>query len=493
MQQGKKTQRNVPGKTKLCTQYALMREDLGEQVDRALSHFDEAVRTGTLGGEKDPLGAQEKPTRREYLEELANRIVSRLDEHDHDRPRCRPWDYNDFTLRLRTFTALWWFAKPQAVSPLVCARYGWRNTARDELSCEFCAVRLTFPGSNKGSTSFSGSECTSFAARLSSGHDDICPWAGNPCSEDFLKLPTMADEDLRRGLLARFDSLLPLAQAGALPEVALPASFAEYCPGGLERLAAKVRGIKGEVRDKEVANAGVGDASSRGCRGVGSKDSSVQEKGGGKGAVSLLHNLGDDILGKAAAIAVFGWRAVDSIPQMAGSPSPGGGKPRLCCALCDRRLATENFLCLSPAGPTRSGPGNTGADVSSCGTGDKGGSNHNAIISTSDIQNRKRRRLSGDLVKPMDPVAEHRSFCPWAEVQVLLEENKRRKGGEGEGEVWPGWRYSLQSVTRWQGPNGGGVEDSSDKSGDGRESLSLSIKVCVCKGVRQSLNVPAIV
>ncbi len=41
-------------------------------------------------------------------------------------PRCRPWDYADFSCRLGSFTTLKWFARPAEVSPLQCARHGWR-------------------------------------------------------------------------------------------------------------------------------------------------------------------------------------------------------------------------------------------------------------------------------------------------------------------------------------------------------------------------------
>ncbi|CAN0392643.1 unnamed protein product [Discosporangium mesarthrocarpum] len=115
-----------------------------------------------------------------------------------DKPRCRPWDYNDFIFRLRTFSPILWMAKPAAVSPLVCSMYGWTNSARDELYCSCCSVKLTYPSEGEGE-SYSSATSAAFAARLSSGHDPVCPWADNPCSDDFLRLPPMADEDLRHG------------------------------------------------------------------------------------------------------------------------------------------------------------------------------------------------------------------------------------------------------------------------------------------------------
>jgi hypothetical protein len=44
--------------------------------------------------------------------------------------------------RLATFTVSLWFAKPAALSPLECARHGWRCSAADRLECPLCAARI---------------------------------------------------------------------------------------------------------------------------------------------------------------------------------------------------------------------------------------------------------------------------------------------------------------------------------------------------------------
>ncbi|CAN0559815.1 unnamed protein product, partial [Ectocarpus sp. 12 AP-2014] len=65
------------------------------------------------------------------------RPASRCDSPSADTPTCRPWDYESFKDRLATFTPLNWFSKPAFASPAVCARYGWINTGRDTLSCQW--------------------------------------------------------------------------------------------------------------------------------------------------------------------------------------------------------------------------------------------------------------------------------------------------------------------------------------------------------------------
>lgn len=50
---------------------------------------------------------------------------------------CRPWSHADFGSRVASFGIATWFAKPAAVSPLACARHGWRHSGRpDELRCD---------------------------------------------------------------------------------------------------------------------------------------------------------------------------------------------------------------------------------------------------------------------------------------------------------------------------------------------------------------------
>ena len=50
--------------------------------------------------------------------------------------RGRVWDRGDLFHRLASFKAATWFCKPEAISPVECARRGWVNTAPDLLTCE---------------------------------------------------------------------------------------------------------------------------------------------------------------------------------------------------------------------------------------------------------------------------------------------------------------------------------------------------------------------
>ncbi|CBN79850.1 conserved unknown protein [Ectocarpus siliculosus] len=448
-----------------------MPKDLEEKVVAALARFDTAVR------QANPIRLnqqQEDPREIDVLE----RIAAEADGARPlaDKPTCRPWDYESFKARLATFTPLNWFSKPAFASPAVCARYGWINTGRDTLSCQCCSAQLRFADQAAGSDGNAANDdvcgggggdivavveptpSSSFSSRLQSQHHDLCPWNGNACPREFLQLPPMAVEDQLADFLARLDSLLPVMRAAALPEVSLPSTFEQHCPGGLSALAAKAMPSVVETREETSENRTAG-AHKR------------QRSGSGKAAGSAdnreMLRFGDEMLGTAAAIAMFGWQSAPAtVPVSAcaavspteGSSSNGstvavadGGAratakspARLSCALCKRRLVTDNFLTLE-AGPS-SGVGCTAAGT--------GAEESPGVLSSPEGRggsgrSGKRRRLSGGgtPLKPMDLAVEHRSFCPWAAVHPPV------AGEEAiEGAV-PGWRLPLEAVLGWQNPS----------------------------------------
>lgn len=248
--------------------------------------------------------------------------------------------------------------------------------------------------------------------------------------------------------LARLDSLLPVMRASALPEVSLPSSFEQHCPGGLSALAAKVRAVWTQARSRPADATGAGTkATASVVTGEERLENHTagahkRQRSGSDNAAGPADNrdemlgFGDEMVGTAAAIAMFGWQSAPATVPVGGSAaaSPtegsssngstvaiadGGARTtakspeRLICDLCKRRLVTDNFLTLT-AGPS-SGVGCTGA-----GTGAE--ESPGALSSPEGREGRgrsgKRRRLSGGgtPLKPMDLVVEHRSFCPWATV-----------------------------------------------------------------------------
>jgi hypothetical protein len=56
----------------------------------------------------------------------------------------RPWVYDDFLTRLRSFKASTWFAMPRELSPLECARNGWVNCGPSTIKCLACGVEIKY-------------------------------------------------------------------------------------------------------------------------------------------------------------------------------------------------------------------------------------------------------------------------------------------------------------------------------------------------------------
>lgn len=56
---------------------------------------------------------------------------------------CRPWSRQDFVERLQSYSSGTWFAKPEIISPMVCARHGWLNVSMDTLRCVSCAQKVS--------------------------------------------------------------------------------------------------------------------------------------------------------------------------------------------------------------------------------------------------------------------------------------------------------------------------------------------------------------
>lgn len=254
--------------------------------------------------------------------------------------------------------------------------------------------------------------------------------------------------------LERLESIVSGVAVTALPEVSLPSSFEEACPGGLSTLAVKARAVmvrrsplSTDTRDAAAATPAVAaeEAASANIENEGNPTGgNKRQREGGTAASAVaggdgaLSAFGDAVVGAAAALAVFGWRSATP----ARSPADGGSSSntsivtgadgnaqspqrvtnRLTCALCKRRVVTDNFLSLEVGKGSGSG---AGSGSGGCGGGGGGG---DAAVSSPGGAGRsgKRRRLSGGgtPLKPMDLAMEHRSYCPWANVHPPVESER---------------------------------------------------------------------
>ena len=59
-------------------------------------------------------------------------------------PRGEPWNHKQFLKRVSTFNALKWHIRRKDVSPLFCARYGWKCVQINTLQCCGCGTEIKY-------------------------------------------------------------------------------------------------------------------------------------------------------------------------------------------------------------------------------------------------------------------------------------------------------------------------------------------------------------
>ncbi|KAF3437310.1 hypothetical protein FNV43_RR20063 [Rhamnella rubrinervis] len=138
-------------------------------------------------------------------------------------PLCRPWHRGDLIKRLSTFKSMTWFAKPEGVSALNCARRGWINVEMDIIACKACEARLLFSTPSSWSQEQVEKAALVFSLKLDSGHKLLCPWMDNTCDEKLAQFPPTEHPILVDKFRDRCSALLQLS---ALPLIS--SSAIEY-------------------------------------------------------------------------------------------------------------------------------------------------------------------------------------------------------------------------------------------------------------------------
>ncbi|CAN4086754.1 unnamed protein product [Withania somnifera] len=131
-------------------------------------------------------------------------------------PPCRPWDRHDLFRRISTFKSMTWFAKPQAISAVNCARRGWINVELDTIACEACGSRMLFTIPPAWTQQQVDKAALEFSLKLDSGHKLLCPWIDNACNEKLVDFPPTATAVLVDQYKIRHSTLSQLA---ALPVI----------------------------------------------------------------------------------------------------------------------------------------------------------------------------------------------------------------------------------------------------------------------------------
>ncbi|XP_034019435.1 nuclear-interacting partner of ALK isoform X2 [Thalassophryne amazonica] len=125
---------------------------------------------------------------------------------------CEATNKEAFFSRVESYSCLKWAGKPRALSPLMCARYGWISVGSDMLKCSSCQAFLS--ASLRPTVDFEKyeSRIAEISKQLQTQHGKFCPWPDFPCPERFWQVPACELSAVLTAFLERFQSTCLLAQ-----------------------------------------------------------------------------------------------------------------------------------------------------------------------------------------------------------------------------------------------------------------------------------------
>ncbi|XP_036432969.1 nuclear-interacting partner of ALK [Colossoma macropomum] len=114
--------------------------------------------------------------------------------------------------RVETYSCLKWSGKPSVLSPLKCAQYGWINVDNDILKCSSCQAFLC--ASIQATLDFQKYEerILELTRQLQTQHEQFCSWPDFPCPDWFWMVPVNEPEEVLSAFLERFKSACLLQQ-----------------------------------------------------------------------------------------------------------------------------------------------------------------------------------------------------------------------------------------------------------------------------------------
>ncbi|XP_061922815.1 nuclear-interacting partner of ALK [Entelurus aequoreus] len=125
---------------------------------------------------------------------------------------CEATNKEAFFSRVQSYSCLKWAGKPRALSPLMCARYGWINVSHDTLKCSSCQAFLC--ASLQLTLDFEKYETriAELSRQLQTKHEKFCPWPDFPCPERLWMVTAGEPSALLTALIERYQSALMLGQ-----------------------------------------------------------------------------------------------------------------------------------------------------------------------------------------------------------------------------------------------------------------------------------------
>ena len=245
---------------------------------------------------------------------------------------CRPLDQQSYATRVGTYRLAWWFAKPQRLNPLECARYGWCNTGPDLLHCKSCRKMVYFQIADGLSAESVANIIEKHCDSLVSAHEDTCAWKGNPSPLSFANLPN-SNAELRHYISKRIATFSPTS---ALP--ALDVTSQLLTLNDLNTLSnnsggnASTRKLLDEHSTLLTLNHLLQFLKDNACGGNAGDGGSGS--GGGSDATNAA-NAANALQQKHTMLALFGWGRDESTT---------GSSTSVCCPLCQRSVGLWNFV-----------------------------------------------------------------------------------------------------------------------------------------------------
>ncbi|GLE01436.1 hypothetical protein PINS_up010266 [Pythium insidiosum] len=282
------------------------------------------------------------------------------------------WSHGEFLARVATFAVSTWVAKPLVLSPLACARHGWRNVGPEMLRCSSCEQFLCcFIDDSLGDDGVAR-VANAFAKQLASGHASDCFWRENPSPESFLVLPVLSPPQVLEALVRHVQGVVDTMTRDHLKRTAF------------QRLSIATSARSRVVDEKEKEE--------RLCACLArrvSMPTNADDSIGGVSEMSLLWNV--------ALVCLAGWK-------LELLTSDTAAEMTLHCELCNRHVpltiesndGDDNTISRPPAKRQR--------------VGDR------------DSDHERERESDNTL----DPIAQHRWFCPWVNEQQRSDETTTR-------------------------------------------------------------------
>jgi len=329
---------------------------------------------------------------------------------------CRPLDRQSYAARVATFRLAWWFAKPQRLNPLECARYGWCNSGPDMLHCKSCRKMVCLQTSDDLDLKSIETVTSKHCDMLVSTHEDTCAWKGHPSPTEFAGLPSSAAE-LRYGIQQRVatfaqatddstllrlptldveSQLLTLADMSSLPEHQEVFTAQLLKEHGTTLNVQMILQFLHSLRER-----GKGKSTKSVEEEVEEEEEEDEEEGGGVAGLLKRRQL---------LLALFGWKM---------QALTTGSKSSLCCTVCQRSVGLWNFA-------------RNEKEESGSGSGSGSGSEEN---------NRPKKRARVATVGKFNVLREHRWYCPlqcghgwWTNLQAHAEAlvlDMKALGGNG--------------------------------------------------------------